>query len=234
MAEVAMALKRTEAEVVGHDASLKGAIDELTDGRPGGDPLYPESGKGSNERDGNKENFDPRRFQTETVPPALAKAMAAVDLRKIDGTFEDDAITPDMTAEAPPKEETPRSRADTEAAPRGRLMLAGLVGAFVLVVVAAIVAWVAGRGPAPEISPPEVAPGETTAVPNVASPRVASPSPSSPVSSEPATTKEAPSAAPPSQPKPSAKPGAKPTAKPTASPSRPAASPDYDPQRPVF
>ncbi len=78
-----MSLKRSEAEVVGHDTAVHAAIDELTEGRRGADPLYDnEPGQQRQQRPNDRANL--YRFQDVTVPPGVAKKMAEIDLRDVD------------------------------------------------------------------------------------------------------------------------------------------------------
>jgi hypothetical protein len=78
-----MSLKRSEAEVVGHDTAVHAAIDELTEGRRGADPLYDdEPGQQRKQRPNDRANL--YRFQDVTVPPGVAKKMAEIDLRDVD------------------------------------------------------------------------------------------------------------------------------------------------------
>ena len=84
--------------MVGHDASLRAAMDELNQGRGEGDPLFPEAGK--------VDEFNPHRFQQRTAPPGVLRAMAAVDLRAVDSGENDvDAPAPDVERESTRSEE---------------------------------------------------------------------------------------------------------------------------------
>jgi hypothetical protein len=79
-----MSVKRSEAEVLGHDNTLHAAIDELTHGRRGADPLHDDADRQPPKVENKDDRAKLYRYGEYTVPPDVLKAMAAVDLRSVD------------------------------------------------------------------------------------------------------------------------------------------------------
>lgn len=119
-----MSLKRSEAEVVGHDTAVHAAIDELTEGRRGVDPLYDGNPKAQRKQPV-KDHANLYRFHDVTVPPGVAEKMAEVNLHDVD-----------EGKQAKEEDET------TVVVPRRSISPWFLVGLLAVVVIA-LLAWIA-------------------------------------------------------------------------------------------
>lgn len=146
-----MTERRTEEQVAGHDPELRASMDELARTPVGsgsaGDPA------------GMDGEFDPHRFQSRTVPPAMLAAMAAVDLSRVDAR-EGGAVA----APEPPSRRAPRPSPGQRLL--GNVVLA--VGAVALVLALMLVVGNARRdgGPVAATSAgAESSPGTVTSAP---------------------------------------------------------------------
>lgn len=228
-----MGVKRSEAEVLGHDTTLHAAIDELTHGRRGADPLHDDVDRDQPRPAPAHDREKLYRYGEHTVPPDVFKAMAAVDLRAVD----EQGASPRKSTDAPPQQLATKKRWPV------LLVLAALI-------VVGAVAWSLGstRGrvdaalPAATSASPALSSGPVTANGSASPVRTAPPSaetpPPVPTPSAVASSSEstpAPAAPPAPSPKrtTSPRPPAQPSAPPTATTTEPS-DPDYDPNRPFF
>ncbi len=226
-----MGVKRSEAEVLGHDTTLHAAIDELTHGRRGADPLHDDVDRDQPKPEPAHDREKLYRYGEHTVPPDVFKAMAAVDLRAVD----EQGASPRKSADSPPQQLPTRKRWPV------LLVLAALI-------VVGAAAWSLGstRGrvdaprPAATSASPALSSAPITATRSASPVRTAPPSaetpPPAPTPSAVASESTPVPAAPPA-PSPkrttSPRPPAQPSAPPTATTTEPS-DPDYDPNRPFF
>lgn len=228
-----MAVKRSEAEVAGHDPRLRDAVDQLTEGDASGDPLFPDGDPRAASSSGEL-SFDPHRYQQQTVPPNVLAAMAAVDLRVVDSQGAEEPGDARERVEAP--RSTPRVA--------GLSRLPIVIGAaLVLALLFALAMWRAGAAQTPETAAPATSAGTGTGTGAVRGPApspapVETPRPTAPAPVEPpapaprASIQAAPSRSAP--PAPPAAPRITPSPPKAAPVPPPSSSPGFDPKRPVL